>query len=139
VVRGRVEVKDPKTEAGIRPVVLGPSTVAALKRLRAGQAQRRLLLGAGYDSEADLVICKPDGCPYRPDSISGEFRKFVDAIGLPRSVHTLRHSAASFLAAAGAHPSDIAAQLGHADGGALAMRVYVHPMREGVGAQRGPS
>jgi hypothetical protein len=26
--------------------------------------------------------------------------------------------------------SDIAAQLGHADGGALALRVYVHPLEE---------
>jgi integrase len=134
VIRRRVQVKDPKTEAGKRPVALGPSTIAALRRLRAEQAQRRLLLGTGYDSESDLVICKPDGRPYRPDSTSAQFRRFVDAIGLPRSVHihTLRHSAASFLAAAGAHPSDIAAQLGHADGGALAMRVYVHPLREGL-------
>jgi hypothetical protein len=27
--------------------------------------------------------------------------------------------------------SDIAAQLGHADGGSLALRVYVHPLEEG--------
>jgi integrase len=45
-------------------------------------------------------------------------------------LHTLRHSAASFLAAAGVPASDIAAQLGHADGGALALRVYVHPLAE---------
>jgi hypothetical protein len=45
-------------------------------------------------------------------------------------VHTLRHSAASFLAAEGLPASDIATQLGHADGGALALRVYVHPLEE---------
>ena len=45
-------------------------------------------------------------------------------------VHSLRHSAASFLAAEGVPASDIAAQLGHADGGALALRVYVHPLEE---------
>jgi hypothetical protein len=28
--------------------------------------------------------------------------------------------------------SDIAAQLGHEDGGSLALRVYVHPMAEGL-------
>jgi integrase len=62
------------------------------------------------------------------------FREFVDRHGLPRTVHvhTLRHSAASFLAAAGVPASDIAAQLGHKDGGALALRVYVHPMPEGL-------
>jgi integrase len=62
------------------------------------------------------------------------FRKFADGAGLPHAVHvhTLRHSAASFLAAAGVPASDIAAQLGHADGGALALKVYVHPMAEGL-------
>jgi hypothetical protein len=34
--------------------------------------------------------------------------------------------------AAGVPASDIAAQLGHRDGGSLALRVYVHPMAEGL-------
>jgi integrase len=132
IVGGRMEVKAPKTDAGVRTVALGPTAVAALKRLRVEQAGRRLVLGGDYDAQADLVICKPDGRPYRPDAASTMFRKFVDGAGLPRAVHvqTLRHSAASFLAAAGVPASDIAAQLGHADGGALALRVYVHPLEE---------
>jgi integrase len=132
IVGGRMEVKPPKTEAGARTVALGPATVAALKRLRVEQAGRRLVLGGDYDAAADLVICKPDGWPYRPDAVSTMFRKFIDQAGLPRTVHvhTLRHSAASFLAAVGVPASDIAAQLGHADGGALALRVYVHPLEE---------
>jgi len=135
IVNGRMQVKGPKTEAGYRTVVLGPSTVAALKRLRAEQAERRLALGGDYHTDEDLVICKADGRPYRPDSTSNQFRKFVDDNGLPKTVHvhTLRHSAASFLAAAGVPASDIAAQLGHKDGGALALKVYVHPMAEGLG------
>ena len=62
------------------------------------------------------------------------FRVFVDRLGLPKQVHlhTLRHSAASFLAAARVPASDIAVQLGHADGGALALKVYVHPLAEGL-------
>jgi integrase len=146
-----VEVKEPKTEAGYRTVILGPSMLAALKRLSAEQAERRLALGADYRPNAErrrarpalgaeitedeyLVICHPDGSAYRPDSVSGMFREFVDEQGLPETVHvhTLRHSAASFLAAAGVPASDIAAQLGHKDGGALALRVYVHPMAEGL-------
>lgn len=146
--RGQVQAKGPKTEAGYRTVILGPTTVAALKRLYAEQAERRLALGADYHADAErrlargpnhnqdeyLVICKQDGRPYRPDSTSTQFRKFVDDNGLPKTVHvhTLRHSAASFLAAAGVPASDIAAQLGHKDGGALALKVYVHPMAEGL-------
>ncbi|HZD68481.1 MAG TPA: tyrosine-type recombinase/integrase [Actinomycetes bacterium] len=80
------------------------------------------------------MICKSNGRPYRPDSTSTQFRRFIDSHRLPKSVHvhTLRHSAASFLAAAGVPASDIAAQLGHKDGGALALKVYVHPMAEGL-------
>jgi integrase len=131
IVGGRMQVKGPKTEAGYRTVALGPTLIAAMRRLHAEQAERRLALGTDYHDE-DLVICKVNGQPYRPDSTSTQFRKFVDSIGLPRTVHvhTLRHSAASFLAAAGVPASDIAAQLGHADGGALALRVYVHPLAE---------
>jgi integrase len=132
IVGGRMQVKPPKTEAAIRTVGLGPATVAALRRLRAEQAERRLALGAAYHTGEDLVICKLDGSPYRPDSTSTQFRRFIDQAGLPRSVHvhTLRHSAASFLAAEGVPARDIAAQLGHADGGALALRVYIHPLEE---------
>jgi hypothetical protein len=96
IVGGQMQVKGPKTEASYRTVALGPIVIAALRRLRAEQAERRLALGVDYHDE-DLVICKPDGRPYRPDSTSTQFRKFVDSIGLPRTVHvhTLRHSAAS--------------------------------------------
>jgi hypothetical protein len=65
----------------------------------AEQVQRRLALGRQYDTRQALVICKPDGRPYRPDSASTMFRVFVDGLGLPWTVHvnTLRHSAVSFL------------------------------------------
>jgi integrase len=124
--------KTPKTRAGQRTVGLGPQTVAALRRLRADQLERRLAFGAAYHAEDDLVVCKVDGAPLRPDHVSSEFRRLAARAGLPSEVHlhTLRHSAASFLAAAGVPASDIAAQLGHADGGALALRVYVHPLEE---------
>jgi integrase len=134
IVNRRMQVKGPKTEAGYRTVVVGPTTIAELKRLRVEQVRQRLALRGQYHTREDLVICKPDGRPYRPDSASTMFRTFADRHGLPNTVHihTLRHSAASFLAAAGVPASDIAAQLGHADGGALALKVYVHPMAEGL-------
>jgi integrase len=134
VVGRRLQVKGPKTEAGYRTVALGPTVAAALRRLRAEQVERRLVLGTEYDAAADLVICKPAGGPYRPDSASTMFRALVRRVGLPDTihVHTLRHSTASFLAAEGVPASDIAAQLGHADGGALALRIYVHPLAEGL-------
>jgi len=131
-----MEVKGPKTEACYRTVVVGPVTIAELKRLRVEQVRQRLALRGDYYTDEHRVICKPDGRPYRPDGASTIFRIFADRHGLPKTVHvhTLRHSAASFLAAAGVPASDIAAQLSHADGGALALKVYIHPLAEGLPA-----
>jgi integrase len=133
-VNRKMQVKGPKTEAGYRTLVLGSTTITALKQLRTAQEEQRRLLGAAYYEDEDLVVCKPDGSPYRPDSVSSMFRQFIDRIGLPKEVHTHtpRDSAASFLAAAGVPASDIAAQLGHKDDGALALKVCVHPMAEGL-------
>jgi integrase len=134
LVAGELHWKQPKSEAGARTIVLGPSVVAELRRHRASQAERRLVFGPAYQTGLDLVVAKIDGGPIRPDYASQAFRNLVRRVGLPASVHvhTLRHSAASFLAAAGVPPSDIAAQLGHRDGGALALKVYVHALPEGL-------
>lgn len=40
--------------------------------------------------------------------------------------HKLRHGLASLMARQGASPAQIAARLGHADGGVLALRTYIH-------------
>jgi integrase len=132
LVDGRLRLKETKTRAGDRTVGLGPSTVAALRRHRAQQAERRLAFGTAYNMGDDLVVCQADGQPWRPDYCSAAFRALVRRASLPTAIHlhTLRHSAASFLAAEGVPASDIAAQLRHADGGALALRVYVHPLEE---------
>ena len=98
-----------------------------------GRADRdRRRLRAAHRDDLDLVLAKADGSGFLPTSASRSFRQLVKRLGLPGGVHlhTLRHSAASFLAAAGVPASDIAAQLGHADGGALALKVYVHPLPE---------
>jgi len=131
IVGGRLDVKGPKTEAGYRTLAVPTFAVAALRRHRAAQAELRLTLGGAYH-DGDLVVCQPDGRPVRPDYASAAFRALVARAGLPTDVHvhTLRHSAASLLAAAGVPASDIAAQLGHKDGGQLALRVYVHPLEE---------
>jgi integrase len=133
LVGDRVHWKAPKNGES-RTVVLGPSVVAELRRHRTAQAERRLESGPAYHADEDLVVAKIKGGAVRPDYASQAFRNLVRRVGLPESihVHTLRHSAASFLAAAGVPPSDIAAQLGHKDGGRLALRTYVHVFDEGL-------
>ncbi|MFL5824570.1 MAG: hypothetical protein ACJ764_14135, partial [Solirubrobacteraceae bacterium] len=55
------------------------------------------------------------------------FRPAAEAAGLPWATpHKLRHGLASLMASKRYSPADIAAQLGQADGGVLALRIYIH-------------
>jgi integrase len=56
--KGQVEVKGPKTEAGYRSVVLGSTTLAALRLLHAEQSQRREILGADYHADAERRLAR---------------------------------------------------------------------------------
>jgi len=54
--------------------------------------------------------------------------RLAASIGLVAHPHMLRHALASAMAANKEPASIIAAQLRHADGGALAQRVYIHQL-----------
>jgi integrase len=129
LVGGKLTYSPPKTQAGERELVLAPFILTALRRHRAEQAERRLAFGSAYDTAGDLVLCREDGSPLRPDAAGHRFKKLIRSIGLPESihVHSLRHGFASLLAEAGEGPAAIAKVLGHNDGGQLALRVYVRP------------
>lgn len=119
-----------KTDAGERAIPLDSETVSALLR-------HRLACGR-----------PPDGAPVFSDAAgralerSGRVRfglvRVAAAAGLSGvTAHTLRHSHATWLAAAGVPAPAAAARLGHSDGGALFMRVYAHPgTTEGEAALR---
>lgn len=57
-------------------------------------------------------------------------RMEADPKGGDLDFYELRHRFGTALAEAGARPDQIADQMGHRDGGALALRVYIHPNRE---------
>jgi integrase len=109
-----------KTPAGARTLPIDCDTAALLRRHR---------LASGRP---------PDGSPVFPDqhgqrrtrggAVAKGFARITHAAGLqPLSPHALRHTHASWLAAAGVPIPIAAKRLGHADGGALFMRVYTHP------------
>jgi integrase len=56
------------------------------------------------------------------------FKPAARRAGVPWATpHALRHGLASFRAECSYSPTQIAAHLGHAEGGVLALRAYVHP------------
>lgn len=120
--RGRpmLNIERAKTQAGDRRVPLTPETARRLTR-------RRAMLEDATSSS-----------PIFTNAIGGEldarnfrrrvFKPAAVAAGVPEATpHMLRHGVASLMAERNYSPADIAAHLGHADGGVLALRTYVHP------------
>ena len=66
------------------------------------QQEQRLALGVGKSPADALVFGNYDGAPLKPDQLSGQFARTMEATGLPHvTLHTLRHTHASQLIAAG--------------------------------------
>jgi integrase len=78
--------------------------------------------------QLDLVFRTERGRPVNPNHASRAFARLAASIGLAAHPHMLRHALASAMAANKEPASIIAAQLRHADGGALAQRVYIHQL-----------
>ena len=78
--------------------------------------------------QLDLVFRTERGTPVNPNHASRAFTRLAASVGLVAHPHMLRHALASAMAAEREPASIIAAQLRHADGGALAQRVHIHQL-----------
>ncbi|MDQ3640424.1 MAG: site-specific integrase [Actinomycetota bacterium] len=115
VIQRKLEFRErPKSDHGRRSIDLDAETVRILRRHRAVQVERRLLVGAGWQDH-DLVFCGPAGEPLHPDSVSRTFDRRTRKAGVPHiRFHDLRHSHCAHLIAAGRNPKEISRRLGHA-------------------------
>ena len=122
----RVEEKPTKSHQE-RVLALGQVGVVLLTEHRA-QVLERARIGEVELAPDAFVFSERLDCaaPIRPDHVSGFFRRVRDELGLSHvHLHSLRHFMATQLAARGdVSPRTLAGRLGHADGGALALRVY---------------
>ena len=108
-----------KTPSGRRVIPLSPETGHRLLRRRSD---------ATFAEDADPMFPNRFREPidvhnYRQRIFNPAAKKAGVAWATP---HTLRHGLASLMADHGLTASQIASQLGHADGGVLALRTYIH-------------
>jgi len=104
-----------ETKSGkVRVNVLTEETVAALRRHRARQNERRLLLGPTYQDDG-LVFPSADGTPWNPDYFGKAFASLVASVpDLPKvRFHDLRHTSATILLRAGVATKVVSERLGH--------------------------
>jgi len=115
-VRGVLQFKGTKTDQP-RVLVIPTEAGEALDEHRQQQNEFRRQFGPTYRTDLDLIFCKPDGTPIKPDSLSGTIREIFERLGIPKpkgsSLHLLRHTHASHMLASGAPVAAVSARLGH--------------------------
>ena len=117
-----------KNETSERCMKVSDEVIAMLRIWRAEQAKERLRLGDQWQN-SDRLFTAWNGAPIRPDVITAWFHKFVTKNGLPPiHVHSLRHTNATLLIAAGTNLTTVAARLGHANT-TTTSKIYAHAIK----------
>ena len=119
IARSRVEtdegiiVKSTKSEAGIRDIPLSPKVLTVFKDQYAEYLKK---IGKNGFVNSDYVICKSNGAPFVPSSITQRWDRFCEQHKLRKiRFHDLRHTCATLMIANGVDPKTVQAWLGHSD------------------------
>ncbi|HZZ23188.1 MAG TPA: site-specific integrase [Roseiarcus sp.] len=123
---GVIIFKTPKSQAGVREITLPDIAVETLGAYRRQQLEQRLALGLGKLTGDALIFARLDNAPQSPHALSAEWSKAATSLGLDgRTFHSLRHTHASQLIAAGIDVVKISKRLGHASP-TITLDVYAH-------------
>jgi integrase len=117
--------KSPKTKHGRRTITLPASMVAELRVHWKEQLERRLALGAGKAPADALVFPTWDFATRSPNALTKEWSVAMAEAGVAISLHSLRHTHASSLIAAGVDVLTISRRLGHASP-TITLGIYGH-------------
>jgi integrase len=132
--KGRITIKEPKTERGKRTIDISDDLVALLFRER--DLHKRFMAGipAGVEINLALVKLPPDALifpepgkdltkPRNPRNLSKEFRRRAKKLGFADfTFHNLRHTHSTMLLDAACRCTQVAGRIG--DDPAILLRVY---------------
>ncbi|SES66959.1 tyrosine-type recombinase/integrase [Geodermatophilus poikilotrophus] len=120
-----LRLDEPKTDKSRRTVPLPRSAIETLRAHRTRQLEEQRMT-AGAWQEHGLVFTTEIGTPLEPRNVLRRFEVLAERAGLRGvTLHTLRHSAASFLLAAGTHTKVVQEHLGHSSY-AITADIYSH-------------
>ena len=126
-----VTLKDTKTQKSRRMVSLTPSNCVILHEHLDARKQFLKTLNPDFDPDKDFdnnerVVCRIDGSPLRPDSVTHAWIKLRKKCGLLGvRLHDARHTHATIMLKQGIHPKIVSERLGHA-GIAITLDLYSH-------------
>lgn len=135
--RGKLpELKEPKTSAGRRSIALPHLAVSELRHAKLAANTAAVLLGRRVESLP--VFANDDGGWWTPEAASQAAHRALQALGLPGSLHTLRHAHATLLLGGegGVSAHVVSRRLGHASV-ATTLSLYAHaiPADDGSAAE----
>ena len=104
----------PKTRSSRRTIPVPENVISILKEYQKQQNEEKMLIGKRY-KDNDLLFCKVDGTPIRPQNFTNHFKRLLKESGVEKKVrfHDLRHSVASLLLELDQHPKVVQELLGH--------------------------
>lgn len=122
--KNNVVQKAPKSQAGNRTIKVGTDVITALSEAKA--AYDDAVLNKPGFKNLGYVLCKENGEPFHPDSITQKWERFITRQQLPQiRLHDLRHSNATALIAAGVSAKVVQHRLGHANV-SITLNTYTH-------------
>lgn len=119
---------DTKTSSSNRVIKVPGIAIEYLKNHKQQQITERLKLGDKW-VDSNKVFTQWNGKPIHPDTITGWFAKFVKRHNLPHvHLHSLRHTNATLLIAAGTDLRTVSKRLGHSNMTTTA-NIYTHAIK----------
>lgn len=124
---------DTKNQSSRRVLKISNGLITILKVYRGHQRERRLQLGDQWQ-ECGRIFTAWNGQPIHPDTITTWFSVFVKKNHLPNiTLHSLRHTNATLLIAAGVNVKTVSAHLGHSTI-ATTGNIYAHAIQSAEAA-----
>ena len=109
-----------------RDFIAPPSVIRVLKKQKLKQAEWKLMYGAAYHNDLNLVFTNPLGKHLTDVTVYNHFKAIVTQMGLPEiRFHDLRHTYATLALQNGVDVKTVSHNLGHATV-AFTMDKYVH-------------
>ncbi len=125
-VGSNIITKSPKTDLSKRDIPIPEVLLKMLKDHENSQKKINNKYNRKVYYDNDLVICWPNGNPYRPNYISELFTKFIETNNFKKiKLHNLRHTFVSIAIAQGMNIVEISRLVGHSKV-STTMDIYAH-------------